>query len=181
MSLGKQGGHSQEKSTVITTHVKCSGSRLWLMLRRKGWALTPLPKGWQRSKRTTNIPYTLIGFPRWLRWERIHLQSRRSGFNPWTWKIPWGREWQPTPVFLPGESHGQRSLAGYSPQDHKESDTTERLTRSLFCFSQHLCQRDDRNQMVPTIDLPSTVAGTKLVGTLCQVRRAEFIVCNTGK
>ena len=35
------------------------------------------------------------------------------------WKIPWRRKWQPTPVFLPGESHGQRSLAGYSPQDRK--------------------------------------------------------------
>ena len=40
--------------------------------------------------------------------------------------------WQPTPVFLPGESHGQRSLAGYSPQGCKESDTTERLT--LHCY-----------------------------------------------
>ena len=37
------------------------------------------------------------------------------GFNPWVRKIPWRRKWQPTPVFLPGESHGQRSLAGYSP------------------------------------------------------------------
>ena len=35
--------------------------------------------------------------------------------NPWVWKIPWRRKWQPTPVFLPRESHGQRSLAGYSP------------------------------------------------------------------
>ena len=42
-------------------------------------------------------------------------------------KIPWRRKWQPTPVFLPGESHGQRSLVGYCPQGHKESDTTEQL------------------------------------------------------
>ena len=41
----------------------------------------------------------------------------------------------PIPVFLPGEAHGHRSLAGYSPRDHKESDTTERLTFSLFTFS----------------------------------------------
>ena len=41
--------------------------------------------------------------------------------------IPWRRKWQPTPIFLPGESHGQRSLVGYSPWGHKESDTTERL------------------------------------------------------
>ena len=41
------------------------------------------------------------------------------GFNPWVLKIPWRRKWQPTPVFLPGKSHGQRSLVGYSPGDHK--------------------------------------------------------------
>ena len=42
-------------------------------------------------------------------------------------KTPWRREWQPTPVFLPGESHGQMNLLGYSPWDHKELDTTEQL------------------------------------------------------
>ena len=42
------------------------------------------------------------------------------GFNPWVGKIPWRREWLPTPVFLPGEFHGQRSLMGYSPQVLKE-------------------------------------------------------------
>ena len=49
-------------------------------------------------------------------------------FDPWVGKIPWSREWLPTPVFLTGEFHGQRSLAGYSPWDHKELDTTEQLT-----------------------------------------------------
>ena len=39
----------------------------------------------------------------------------RPGFDPWVGKMPWKREWPPTPVFLPGESHGQRGLAGYSP------------------------------------------------------------------
>ena len=43
----------------------------------------------------------------------------------WVWKIPWRREWLPTPVFLPGEFHGQRSLAACSPWGHKELDTTE--------------------------------------------------------
>ena len=41
--------------------------------------------------------------------------AKRHGFDPWVRKIPWRRKWQPTPVFLPGESHEQRSLAGYSP------------------------------------------------------------------
>ena len=54
-----------------------------------------------------------------------NLQSRRSRFDPWIRKIPWRWEWQPNPVFLPGKSHGQRSLEGYSPWSHKESDTTE--------------------------------------------------------
>ena len=52
-------------------------------------------------------------------------QRRRLGFNPPTGKIPWRRKWQFTAVFLPGESHGQRSLVGYSPRGRKESDMTE--------------------------------------------------------
>ena len=50
---------------------------------------------------------------------------RRHRFDPWVRKIPWRRAWQPTPVFLPGESHGQRSLVDYSPWGHKESDMSE--------------------------------------------------------
>ena len=47
---------------------------------------------------------------------RLLMQEiKRRKFNPWVRKIPWIKAWQPTPVFLPGESHGQRSLAGYSP------------------------------------------------------------------
>ena len=57
----------------------------------------------------------------------VCLQCGRPRFDPWVGKIPWRRKWQPTPVFLPGESHGRRSLVGYSPQGGKESDTTERL------------------------------------------------------
>ena len=46
------------------------------------------------------------------------------------WEDPLARAWQLTAVFLPGESHGQRSLVGHSPWDHKQSDTTEQLTLS---------------------------------------------------
>ena len=48
----------------------------------------------------------------------------------WAGRSPGERAWQPTPVFFPGESHGQRSLASYSPWGHKELDTTERLTHT---------------------------------------------------
>ena len=56
------------------------------------------------------------------------------GFSPWVRKIPWRRKWQPTPVSLPGKCHGQRSLAGYSPQDNKELDTTEQNNSSSICW-----------------------------------------------
>ena len=62
------------------------------------------------------------------------LQCRRPGFNPWVRKILWRRKWQPAPVFLPGEFHGQRRLAGYSPWGSKESDMSEQLTLSLSLF-----------------------------------------------
>ena len=65
---------------------------------------------------------------RWVRWSRIHLQCRRGRFDPRVGKVPWRRAWLPTPVFLPGESHGRRSLAAYSPGRHRESDATEGLT-----------------------------------------------------
>ena len=52
-------------------------------------------------------------------------RRKRHGFNPWVRKIPWSRHWQPTPVFLPRKFHGQWSLAGYSPQGHKDLDMIE--------------------------------------------------------
>ena len=56
---------------------------------------------------------------------------RETGFDPWVRKIPWSRKWQPTPVFLPGEFHGQRSLKGYSPWSLEESDMTKKRTQSF--------------------------------------------------
>jgi len=56
---------------------------------------------------------------------KVVLQCRRPGFNPWVGKVP-------TPVFLPGEFHGQRSIVGYSSRGCKESDAPERLTILLY-------------------------------------------------
>ena len=52
--------------------------------------------------------------------------GKRHGFDPWVGKILLRRAWQPTPVFLPGEPHGQRTLVGHSPQGSKELDMIER-------------------------------------------------------
>ena len=81
----------------------------WLTLR--GW---PWPNGW-----APDHAWGLVSDINWIMTPPIHLLKPQSGFNPWVRKILWGRKWQPTPVFLPGESHGQRSLAGYSPWSRK--------------------------------------------------------------
>ena len=99
---------------------------------------TPLPLPW-----TAFIKYFTVhlsfntgggqneGFSWWLRQQRICLQCRRPGFDPWVSKVPWRKEWQPTPVFLPGELHAQRSLVGYSPWGYKTWDMTQQLWLSL--------------------------------------------------
>ena len=78
------------------------------------WILFYWERIWPASQQT-------VGFPRQLRQYRICLQCRRPGFGPWVGKIPWKRQWQPTPVVFPGKSHGQRSLVGYSPWGHKRA------------------------------------------------------------
>ena len=59
--------------------------------------------------------------------KRLLAMQERPGFDPWVGKIPWRRKWQPTQVLLPRKFHGWRSLVGYSPWGHKQSDTTEWL------------------------------------------------------
>ena len=91
----------------------------WLYIKQYSW--WPLIHPSSRVMLYESSPWRL-------RWSRTHLQCRRPKFDPWIGKIPWRRRWKSTPVFLPEKSHGQRSLAGYSPWGHKESDTTEWLT-----------------------------------------------------
>ena len=72
----------------------------------------------------------ILGLPRGRSHKESACQCRRHkrwGFDPWARKIPWSRKRQPTSLFLPGKYHGQRSLSGYSPWDHKDSDVVERL------------------------------------------------------
>ena len=59
-------------------------------------------------------------------------EDKRRGFDPRVGNIPWSRRWQPTPVYLPGKFHGQRSLAGYRPWGRKESDRTELLITAQY-------------------------------------------------
>ena len=62
-----------------------------------------------------------VGFPGGASGKEPTCQCRRHGFNPWVGKIHWRRKWQPTPVLLPGESHGERSLVGCSAWGRREA------------------------------------------------------------
>ena len=90
-------------------------------------------------------------------------RCKSHGLDPWVGKIPWRRKWQPTPVFLPGESHGQRSLAGYSPWGHKESDTTAR--KMFYLFTERFWETS-RN---PSAAKPSLAGDTSLLSQVCLI------------
>ena len=80
----------------------------------------------------------VCGMPRWRSGKGSACQCRRhrrSGFDPWVWKSHWRRKWQPTPVYLPRESHGQRNLAGYSPWGCKELELSEQLSMHAQSYS----------------------------------------------
>ena len=66
-----------------------------------------------------------LGFPGGSFGKESACSAGDPGSIPRSWKIPWRRGWEPAPVFLPGKSHRQRSLVGYSPWGCTESDTTE--------------------------------------------------------
>ena len=78
---------------------------------------------WKCRSAFLSLSPHLLGLRRWLSGKESACQCRRCGFYPWVRKIRWRRAWQPTPVSLPGKSHGQRSLVGHSPWGHKEMDT----------------------------------------------------------
>ena len=81
--------------------------------------------------------YIYLGFPRSLSGKESACQCRRCGFNSWVWEIPWRRKWQPTPVFLPGKSHRQRSLSGCSPWGPKrvrQGRATEHASVCVYIY-----------------------------------------------
>ena len=88
--------------------------------------------------------------------EKIFLQCGRPGFSPWVGKIHWSRAWQPTPVFFPGEFHGQRSLVSYSPWGCKELDRTKRLPHTP-CLERDPSHLHKTNPPIPWLS-PSPVS-----------------------
>ena len=106
-------------------------STLWTMIKSLNFIPRKCWRSFSREMTSPDLPYRLL-FMEELKsvssGEEFACKCRRRKrhrFNPWVWKSPWRRAWQPAPLFLPGESHGQRTLAGYSPWGNKESNTTE--------------------------------------------------------
>ena len=108
-------GESQGRGSLVAA--VCGVTQSWIQLK---W----LSSSSSSSSSSIMVYGASLVVQRW----RICLQCRRCrklGFDPWVRKIPWRWKWQPTSVFLPGESPEQRSLAGYSPWGCKELDVTE--------------------------------------------------------
>ena len=86
---------------------------------------------------TFSVFSALIGIPWLLSGKESACQSRRQGFDPWVWKILWRRKWQPTPVFLLGKSHGQRTLVGCAPwiaRSQTQLSYQMTTTNLLYCL-----------------------------------------------
>ena len=111
-------------SNESALHIRCVQlcATLWTVA-----CQAPLFMGFSRQEYWSGLLCQCSGHKRcWfnLLWDHC---SFLLGFDPWVGKIPWRRKWQPTSIFLPGKSHGQRSLADYSPWGCKESDTNYQL------------------------------------------------------
>ena len=112
----------------VSLHGCSSKVQLLLLTLEKGYLLTAAPPDLERGVAPLGLPASvqptekiISGFVTYL-WAsqvvqliRTSCQCNRCRFDPWVGKIPWRKKWQPTPEFLSGESHGLRSLAGYSP------------------------------------------------------------------
>ena len=124
----------------LLQHHSSKASNLWC----SAFFIVQLSHSYMTTGKTIHICYILkvclagVVFPASSDSKESAFQCRRPRFDPWVGKIPWRREWLPTPVFLPGESHGQRSLVGYSLWGCRELDMTEQLT---LTFHFHIPKR----------------------------------------
>ena len=83
------------------------------------------------TQQKLGLPKLQRGVPRWLSGKESACRCRRHEFDPWSRKISWRRKWQSTPVFLPGKSHGQRKLVGYSPSGYKRATKQQQSFKEL--------------------------------------------------
>ena len=151
---GKRGGGQSKNCRAVSSTPNIYTLECWQKLfSSKLWQPQPsanignYPLGSKTALRLT-APDLYLPW-RWHSGKESTCQCRRRGFNPWVGTIRWRRKWQPTPIFLPREFHEQRSLAGFSPWGHIESDRTYWVsthnrynsgysTISIFIYFSHL-------------------------------------------
>ena len=124
----------------------CSSNLLQLFFYTSSWSVNQMPTNKDSKLLSGHIKWQFTslngskGRPRWLSGKESACQCRRPGFNPWVRKTPWRRKWQSTPALLPGKSHRQTSLAGYTPRGRKSwtrlSPCARRLSSVCFCMLQ---------------------------------------------
>ena len=118
----------------------------------------------------------LMGLPWWLKLWRISLQFRGLRFNLWVGKITGRRAWLPTPVLLPGESHGQRSLAGYSPCVPKELGMIEKLTLSHTHYTHGgKCSKKYHDAWQEILRITFSFVFHQLMGNILYLQNQNFI------
>ena len=136
------------------------------------------------SRRKEIIKIRAETFPAGASGKEPTCQSRRRmrhQFDPWVRKIPWRKAWQPTPILLTGESHGQRNLAGYRPWGHKQLDTTEAIEHArtnryrVFIFSN--VYKSDFN---PQLTQPGTKSASLVLGSPGTPESQENQVAHAG-
>ena len=124
-------------ASLVLVQNQCSASHsLWKHFRKLHVSTQPFSHWVNKHGDTSQV--ALIVKKKITRQCRRPQRRERCGFYPWVGKSPWRRAWQPTPVFLPGESHGQRSLVGYRPWSHKELDMLKGLSMARIGMNNKL-------------------------------------------
>ena len=151
-------------SRITTCYDQCvrlgNNQAVWQTSKQAGWGLSlranawRLGLGWAASPGIWHQLKTAEDFPGGASSKQLACQCRRRGFDPLAREISWRRAWQPTPVFLPGESYGQRSLVGYSPWGHKELNIIKWLStqkRKNCSLDRHTAIFKMNNPQGPTV------------------------------
>ena len=135
---------------------------------------------WHRELRIETTQF-FVWLPRRLSDKESACQCKRGRFSPWVGEILWRKKWQPTPVFLPGKSHGQRNLAACSPRGGKESDTTEQPSTHAHSSS-YSCEQELPG-VIKTWGWNSDVAELKASGAKAfrsRTSEEQFFWCCSG-
>ena len=138
---------------IVIHHPSLYMRCLSLLIPARLWPTFPVSwEMWNRSPQRW-VCHVVYAPNLWQQWFQKSLQGicphcRRPRFYPWVGKNPWRKEWQPTPVFLPGELRGHRSLVGCSPQGYKESDTTEATNTFTFTMLPTCHNSDFKNDYI---------------------------------